>query len=285
MKQFFRIIINCLAVLTLLSTGASAQVNITTKKVRIADFQTRTTKVVLTGDPMFDTALKSEVSRRWRVSPYEFVTLDEYESVKTNSNYYFLMLVDQRSDKSNDSGVSMFSLFKGGVKDQKADNALVSVVDFPFCPAADPDGREYVFLPAVIDIIQNYALDAMQSDRVGYGGLISIVSRIGKVPGQTVYFSLGDLAPGVVADTRWADSGVFLVEEEEADRIFDEETEGVLVSYTVSPSNPDRNSFCYKMIIDTGTHELCYFGRHKVGISDKAGFDSAEITSIAKKLR
>jgi len=283
MKQFYRIIPSCLIVMALACVAASAQVNISTKRVKIADFQTKTTKVVLTGDPVFDAALKSEVSRRWRISPFEYVTFDEYNSVKTNNNYYFLMLQDWTDGKS---GVSMLSLFKGGDQENpKSEGAVINVIDFPFCPVDGSDGREYVFLSAVIDIIQNYTLEAMKSDRVGYGGIEAFATKVGRTPGQKVYFCEEDIDPELLFDPLWEKKGVFVVSAEEADAKFMEETEGNLVSYTVSPSNPERRSYCYKMLIDAGTHELCYFGKHQVGVSDRTGFGTSEVTSIVKRMK
>jgi len=285
MKQFLRITLTCFSVLALASLSLSAQVNISTKKVKIADFQTKTTKVVLVGDPMYDAALKSEISRRWRVSPFEFVTLEEYNTVKTSTNYYFLMLVDQRDSKKGELGVSMLSLFKGGVEDSKADNASVNVIDFPFCASEDPDGREYVFLPAIIDIIQNYTLDAMRSDRVGYGGIEAFAKSVKKMKGRKIYFSENDLDSEVLFDPLWEGYGLYVVSEEEADDHFKSGEDNTLVSYVVSPSNPDKDSKCYKMLIEADTHELCYFAGYLVGTSSRVGFNDFEMTYFARKMK
>ena len=58
------------------------QAKITTRKIRLSDFPTKTTKVVLAGNEILNTALREEVSRRWMASPYEFCTLEEYEANK-----------------------------------------------------------------------------------------------------------------------------------------------------------------------------------------------------------
>ena len=60
--------------------GAQAQIN--TKKVQIGDFTQKVTKIVLNGNPFYDASLKEEIAARWRISPYEFCTLDEFETVK-----------------------------------------------------------------------------------------------------------------------------------------------------------------------------------------------------------
>ena len=69
---------------------ASAQAQINTKKVKISDFTQKVTKVVLNGNDFFDITFQEEITARWRISPYEFCTLEEFEQLKGNDNYYFL---------------------------------------------------------------------------------------------------------------------------------------------------------------------------------------------------
>ena len=70
---------------------AGAQAQITTKKVKISDFTQKITKVVLTGNDFYDLALQDEVKARWRVSPYEFCTWEEFMNDRNSSDYYFLI--------------------------------------------------------------------------------------------------------------------------------------------------------------------------------------------------
>ena len=77
----------------LLPVLVSAQAQINTKKVKIEDFTEKTTKVVLTGNLFFDQVFKEEIRNRWRISPYEFCSLEEFGKLKTDGNYYFLMIV------------------------------------------------------------------------------------------------------------------------------------------------------------------------------------------------
>ena len=79
-----------LLALILLPCLLQGQGQVYTRKARLEDFSTRTTKIVLSGLPMFDIVLKEEVSSRWRISPYEFCTFKEYERYKNRNLYYFM---------------------------------------------------------------------------------------------------------------------------------------------------------------------------------------------------
>ena len=68
------------AVLVPVLAWGQAQIN--TKKVKIGDFTQKITKIVLSGNEFIDTVFKDEVTARWRISPYEFCTLEEFNNMK-----------------------------------------------------------------------------------------------------------------------------------------------------------------------------------------------------------
>ena len=68
----------------ILPIAASAQAQINTKKVKISDFTQKITKVVLNGNDFFDITFQEEITAGWRISPYEFCTLEEFEQLKNN---------------------------------------------------------------------------------------------------------------------------------------------------------------------------------------------------------
>ena len=103
-----------IAAATIFPAMAGAQAQINTKKVKIGDFTQKTTKVVLNGNPFMDGALKEEVSARWRVSPFEFCTLEEFDKIKTSEDYYFLTMVKGQFRKEEEPGIQFIILVKEG---------------------------------------------------------------------------------------------------------------------------------------------------------------------------
>ena len=80
MKKILTIITLVLAAFLTLPapvSGQAKQAKIQTRKVKLSDFTTKTTKVVLSGGALFDDALQEEMARRWLVSPYEFCSVAE----------------------------------------------------------------------------------------------------------------------------------------------------------------------------------------------------------------
>jgi hypothetical protein len=274
-----KLIILITALIMPLMAGAQAQ--ITTKKVKIEDFTQKVTKVVLNGNPFYDTSFKDEVAARWRISPYEFCTLEEFEGLKGNDSYYFLILTQGQFRKETAPGLQFISLVKGGQGADKGIGDMLEVVSLPFASAEYPSGRELIFLPAFLDIIQNHTLEAMENDFNAYGGLSNTAQKLGKAGNMDIVISEDDLN-SLVSKEMTDSEGMTVTDEDDADSYMLDEVSGTLVSYVVAPSEPVKGSFCYKMLIDAQTHELYYYRKHKISPKAGVGFLPEDIERINK---
>ena len=115
----------------LLPIFASAQAQINTKKVKIGDFTQKTTKVVLTGNIFYDSSLQDEIVARWKASPYEFCSLEEFESLKGSEDYYFLLSTKGQFRKETEPGLQFLTLVKGGKKAEEGISNMLEIVSIP----------------------------------------------------------------------------------------------------------------------------------------------------------
>lgn len=267
----------------LLPLLAFSQAQIDTKKVKIGDFNQKITKVVLTGNPFHDGCLKSDVAAKWSASPFEFCTMDEYEALKSNDAYYFLLTTKGQFKKESEPGLTFLTLVKGGKKAAGGIDDMLEVVSFPFASADSPSGREYVFLQTFLDIIQTYALDSMERDIDAYTGLPNYSMNISKSGDMTIVFSDNDLSTDITPDMRNAcfDEKVMVLPEEQADEYLSPDRSNTLVSYVAVPSEAKPGSYCYKMLIDPQTNTLYYFRKHKISKKFGPGFLAEDVKRIA----
>lgn len=281
MKKILTLISFAIA-LCLCDISANGQATITTRKVKISDFGTKTTRIVLTGDAMFDGAFQEEIGRRWMISPFEFCSREEYEASKGKRDYYFLMPVDSRRKKEAEPGIAVLSLSKGGP--EEGDNPGFDILSLPFASAEEPNGREFVFLPVLIDVIQNYMREAMVSDAAMLAVPGKASNRLLKASKMKVVLSDDDIAP-VVNREDWSEKNVFVVDEENADSILSEGHGNTLVSFVVAPSTPQKGSVCYCFLITADTHEIMYCSKHAAKDAAKIGFlaDDIKLITISRK--
>lgn len=277
MKRF---IILIAAVLIPFITGAQAQIN--TKKVKIEDFTQKITKVVLTGNIFYDSSMEDEIAARWRVSPYEFCSVQEFEQLKGNSEYYFLLTTKGQFKKETEPGLQFLTLVKGGEKAEGGIDDMLEIVSLPIASVEDPSGRETVFLPAFLDIIQNYAADSMEKDINAYTGLSNYSLNLVETKGIPIIFAQEDLSTEItdMVKQQTFDEMMSVTDEEGADRMMTDDKERAAVSYVAVPTEATPGSYCYKMLIDNQTHKLYYFKKHRITKKTGAGFLAEDLRRI-----
>ena len=275
----------CLTLLAsiIISFAAYAQAQITTKKVKISDFPEKTTKVVLTGNILFDAVLKEEIAARWRIAPYEFCTLQEFHELKGKENHYFLIPTKGQFKTENEPGLQFLTLVKGGKDAENGINQMLEIVSLPIASAEDPSGRELIFLPAFITILQQYTLDSIANDLNAYIGLTNYSKDLSNTSAMTILFAEEDLDAKMNPEARamYLKNGVEITDMDTADRMLTTTAPNTVVSYVAAPTDAKNGSYCYKMLIDTQTHRLCYFKKHRINAKYGPGFADYDLRSIA----
>lgn len=230
----------------------SAQARIYTKKARMDDFTAKTTKVVAAGQSLVALTTQEEIRSRWRCSPYEFCSPAEYNRICTDNNYYFLEFLKE-------DGVVFLSLSKGG-KEDDADNRAkpFEVVRMPVASETASTGFEISFIGAAVDVIQQFALEAMHSDVVGYSGLKAYARK--------------DLGNKQV-----------ILDPEKAEQALAAGTPDVLIGMVVAPSVVTFTSKCYKLLVSADTHELYYYSAERFDGPSAREFNAKDEALFTKR--
>lgn len=246
-----------LSILLLLAIVPAAacygQKKIYTKKAKLANFTSSITKVIASGEVLLDNALQTEVSGRWTATPYEFSTIQDFEAEIARPDLYFLRFTVDR-------GVVFLSLQKGGAEGDRNNptELRVDVVSIPVCAEGAISERTFTYLPALVEIIQRFTLGAMESDKTGYMGLLSLNRP--KLKGRHIAF-----------------------EPDEADALFLAGEPDALCGYLVHPTEPRDGDYCYRMLITADTHELVFFKFNKLRKSRPAGWLDSDLALAGKK--
>ena len=279
MKRNFTILI-CLLAGLLFSADLFGQAQIYTRKEKLKDITAKTTKVVLSGDEMLDEAIKESVAASWTMSPYEFCTGEEFEKIKTSDKFYFLLVVKGQQRKEAEPGIDMLTLVKGGEGASKSINDMLEVVTFPLRSASEPSGREFILLPAFLNIIQEHAQGLLSSEVKAYSTLSAEDTK--KLAIKRIYFSKDDFAPQVDNKNIESLDEDIIVEddEEDVDKVFTDGTYNAVISYVVAPSEPVSGSVCYKLLIGADNHKLYWYKKHKISARSGRGFLAGDLRTI-----
>ena len=263
--------------------AAAAQAQTTTKKIKISDFPEKTTKVVLTGNVLYDAVLKEEIAARWRIAPYEFCTLQEFNELKGKSNYYFLITTKGQFKTEGEPGLQFLTLVKGGEAAENGIDQMLEIVSLPIASAEEPSGRELTFLPVFITILQQYAQDAIDNDLNAYIGLSNYSKNLAETRTMNILIADTDLDPQMSQSAKelYIKDGVSTADQETVDKNLTQAQENTIISYVAAPTNPKAGSYCYKMLIDPQTYQLYFFRKHRVSTKYGAGFADYDLRSIA----
>ena len=224
------------------------------------------------------------------MSPYEICTLAEFETLKGSDQYYFLILTQGQFKKEAEPGIQFLTLVKGGKEAADGIESMLEVATVPFAAADDPSGREITYLPALLDIIQNYAMASIEKDFSNLGGLSNFATSTSKAADLNIVFAEEDLSQEINDDVRadMFDDMIEVMDVDDADDVMIDGAANTLVSYVIAPTQAGHNSFCYKLLIDCNNHELYYFRKHKISKKVGPGFlleDIKRITSPRPKKR
>jgi len=264
-------------------TGLFGQAQITTRREKIKDFTSKTTKVVMSGDEILDEALREAVTTSWSLSPYEFCSKDEFNALKTNAGHYFLLVVKGQEKKEYEPGIDLLTLVKGGPEAAKGINEMLEVVSFPLRSAQLPSGRELAVLPAIIKVMQDLTKTMTSSEMKAYSSLNSYNKNLGKIKNRQLYIPAEDIAPQVDGKTLGKlDQDIFITDEDEVDDILARGAYNAVVSFVVAPADPVDGSVCYKMLFTADTQELLYFKKHRIGSRRGRGFLPDDLKEIKK---
>ena len=257
-----------------------AQAQIYTRNEKLKDLTAKTVKVVLTGDEVLDESLKQSVTASWTISPFEFCSNEEFQKIKTDNKFYFLLVVKGQQRKESEPGIDLLTLVKGGEGADKSINDMLEVVTFPLRSAVDPPGREFIFIPAFLTIMQEHAMELTKSEVKAYTPLGGNDTK--KLRMKQIYFFKEDLSPQVQDKTLESlDDDTFVKEDEEdVDDIFEKGTFNAVVSYIVAPTEPVDGSVCYKMLIGADNHKLYWYKKHRISPRQGAGFLDSDLKAI-----
>lgn len=276
MNKKLTFILSLAAALLMSCTDLFGQAQIVTRKYRISNFTTKTLEVVIPGDDFQSLVFQDEVRMRWRISPFEFCTMQEYESMKKSPDHYFLIYT-----ASDGADISSITLFKGGVdRDQNPDKQRYEIVSVPISSATNPSGREFYCMGAVIDIIQDFVTSSMTNENGGFSSLRAYNSNLKKARGKILLIHKDEINPGA-EKILFPFPAANIVEEEEIAKAMKEGTPNTLVSFVVAPSDPSFGSTSYHMLIDASTHQLYYYKKTFGRGRKQLGFSAKELKRIA----
>ncbi|MDZ4059379.1 MAG: hypothetical protein U1D64_04965 [Bacteroidales bacterium] len=271
----------------LITTGVQAQRIVRETKHTFETFGAKITKVVIPSTSLPDLMLRDAVNRGWRISPFEFCSFEEYNRLKSDTNFFFLMRVDGMYKRELEPKIEYLTLIKGGPEVKRGLYSSQNIITLPLQESDDNSGKSLHLLPVYIDIIQNHIYKVQQNILLAFKGTLSYSDRVSEIKGKELLFSTDLLGYDIDEDefTKLFGGAVKLVSADDLEDAIINNHKNTVVPVIINPKGDSEGSFCYKLIIGTDSHELLFFRRHKVSRRLPVGFTKEDIRKISVPFR
>ncbi|NCC45828.1 MAG: hypothetical protein EOM16_02175 [Bacteroidia bacterium] len=243
----------------------------------------KVTKVVVPSTSLADLMLRDAVSKGWRISPFEFCSMEEYEQLKRDTSFFFLLRVDGKFRRELEPKIEYLTLIKGGPEVKHGLYSSRNIMTLPLQEADDASGVNLHLLPVYIDVIQNHIYEVQEDISIAFKGNSIFSDRVSQLKGKKLLFPMEYLNYDVSKDEFLTlfQNKVSIVSREQAEGAFVNSDVATVVPVVIYPKGGSRGSYCYKLLIGTDSHELLFFRRHRISARMPAGFTREDIRKIS----
>jgi hypothetical protein len=278
MRRIFLVLL-----LTAMTVSGYSQNPIKETREIFDNFGSKTTKVVVPSTSLADLMLRDAVERGWRISPFEFCTMEEYEKIRHNPDYFFLLRVEGKFRKELEPKIEYLTLIKGGPEVKRGLYSSKDMITLPL-QRVDSDKTTHLhLLPVYIDVIQNHIYEVQSDLTLAFKGNTIYSDRVDELKDKELLFPMEYLNYSV-SENRFLSqflNNIKIVDESDVERAFEESRENTVVPLLITPGDESRGSYCYKILVGTDDHRLYFFRRHKISRWISSGFTREDIRKIS----
>ncbi len=257
------------------------------KKSDLKDFNNKTLKVVVENNSIVDLAIRESIENSWKLSKYEFCDLDEFNELRGDSSYYFIVRVDGIFNKEREPGIEYISLLKGGPEGVENIVDMEEILALPINSSEGGFGTIISYIPSYINIFQNYVLRVQKTKISANIGIAWYSNNLKELKGKTLLINRDELADNLTEESANAllDKEMSIVDFSEIEHALLINKNDCVVSLSVSPEVEQTGSYCYKMLISTDKNELLYYKKQRIKTKTPKGFLESDIKAFVFPIR
>jgi len=250
-------------------------------------FRKSVTCVVKEDDPFsfYNVEIKDAVDKYWKVTPVKYITVEEFNVMRTDPAYSFLVLTI--TNFSNDKSVSTYdflNLLLGADVDDL--DQLPEFCAIPLCFSGAPEEEYSYKLGLIIRFMEYHAELVMKNPTLSALRYLKYYNKnVPEIKDKTILVRESDLAPEVNTPERIAAQypyKVRIVEEEEIIRAIEEKQKDVLIVHKVGPEGVKRTGTCMKTLIGTDDAIMYYYDSHMVDSKNASGLLITDLKRLAR---
>lgn len=256
-------------------------------KDEIKQFMTSKTCVVLEQDQFssYNVYIKEAVKEYWTLTPYQLITVQEFNKMRRDPAYSFIVLTQTNYEKDKANTIYNFlNLLQG--KNVSKLGELPEICAIPLSFAGEDDYEYNYKFGAILQFMQKHAqMISEDPSLTGRKYLKYYNTNIPKVKTKTILIKEEDLS----ADISTIDKikaiypyDIQIVGEEEIVKAIQEKTPNTLILHKVGPREEKNAGLCFKMLIGTDDSDMYYYHQHKIKDSNSNGLLADDLKRLSK---
>lgn len=282
-----RVILSVPAIL--LAVGLSGQAPFPGKD-EIKQFSESKTCVVTEDDPFssFNSYIKDAMKQYWKITPYEFIDVREFNVRNSKPEYSFIVLTETNYEKDKTKSVYKFINLLQGKKVEKL-GEMPEICAVPLAYAGEDDLEYGYKLGAILEFMQKHAQLIMEDpSKTGRKYLKYYNENIPKVMGKTILVKEEDLAPSINTIEKIKaiyPAKIEIVPEEEIVKAIETKAPNTVILHKVGPVGMKKDEgYCFKMLIGTDDADMYYYDLQTIDKANPNGFLPSDLKRLAKGL-
>lgn len=222
----------------------------------------------------YNAEIKSAVNKYWKLTPVRFITTSEFDSIRTDPAFSFIVLtVTTFSNDKSDTEYDFLNLILGA--DVESISEMPEFGAIPLCYTGSPEEDYSYKLGLILRFMQYHAGQIIESPgTLALRDLKYYNRNVPEIAGKTILVREQDLAPEVNTVEKIADvyhHPVIIADEEEIIGAVDEGRAGTVILHMVGPGSDSREGVCIKMMIGADDAEMYYYDSHIINSRNANG--------------
>jgi hypothetical protein len=256
-------------------------------KDEIKQFEASKTCVVLEDDPLssYNIYIKEVVKACWKITPYEFITVKDFNVRRLNPAYSFLVITQTNFDSDKSHGLYNFlNLLQG--KDVNKLSEMPELCAIPLSFAGVSDLVYSYKLGAIVNFMQTHAQKISEDPSLSLRKYLKYYNK--NIPGiknKTILVEQDDLTPEIstIKKIRKFYSGnIEIVTNDEIIKAIENKIPDSVILHKVGPMGDRDSGYCFVMLIGTDDSELYYYNLHMVDKANPNGLLPDDLKRLEK---
>jgi len=253
----------------------------------IKQFKASKTCVVLEDDPFssYNIYIKEAVKACWKITPYEFISVKDFNVRRLNPAYSFLVITQTNFDKDPSHGLYNFlNLLQGKDVNKLAEMPEICAIPLSFAGVND---LIYSYkLGDIVSFMQKHAQKISEDNSLTLRKYLKYYNKnMPDIKNKTILIEQDDLTPQISTIKKIKaiySHSIEIVTDDKITKAIEDKTPDTVILHKVGPMGDRDSGFCFIMLIGTDDSELYYYNLHMVDKANPNGLLSDDLKRLEK---